>query len=43
MPVNSYEVLFLLDPTKSSDLETVKTQLHGTLEKFGAQILASRK
>ena len=26
MPVNSYECLFLLDPTKSSDLEAVKTQ-----------------
>ena len=43
MPVNSYECLFLLDPTKSTDLEAVKTQLHGTLEKFGAEILASRK
>jgi small subunit ribosomal protein S6 len=43
MPVNSYEVLFLLDPTKTADLEGVKTQLHGTLEKHGAEILASRK
>ena len=43
MPVNSYEVLFLLDPTKTTDLEGVKTQLHGTLEKHGAEILASRK
>ena len=43
MPVNSYECLFLLDPTKSSDLEAIKTQLHGTLEKYGAEILASRK
>jgi len=43
MPVNNYECLFLLDPTKSADLEAVKAQLHGTLEKFGAEILASRK
>jgi small subunit ribosomal protein S6 len=43
MPVNSYEVLFLLDPTKSSDMEGVKSQLHTTLEKHGAEILASRK
>ena len=43
MPVNSYEVLFLLDPTKTADLEAVKTQLHGMLEKYGAEILASRK
>ena len=44
MPVNSYECLFLLDPTKTStDMDGVKTQLHGTLEKYGAEILASRK
>ena len=43
MPVNSYECLFLLDPTKTADLEAVKTQLHGMLEKHGAEILASRK
>lgn len=44
MPVTSYECLFLLDPTKTaSDPEGVKTQLHGTLEKYGAEILASRK
>jgi small subunit ribosomal protein S6 len=43
MPVNSYECLFLLDPTKSADLEAVKTQLHGTLEKYGVELLASRK
>lgn len=44
MPVNSYECLFLLDPTKTaSDMEGVKTSLNGTLEKYGAEILASRK
>lgn len=44
MPVNSYEVLFLLDPTKTAtDLEGVRTQLHHTLEKYGVEILASRK
>ena len=44
MPVNSYEVLFLLDPTKTgTDLEGVRTQLHHTLEKYGVELLASRK
>jgi small subunit ribosomal protein S6 len=44
MPVNSYECLFLLDPTKTAtDVDGVKAQLHGTLEKYGAEILASRK
>ena len=44
MPVNSYECLFLLDPTKTAtDLEGVRTQLHHTLEKYGVEILASRK
>ena len=44
MPVNSYECLFLLDPTKTAtDLDGVRTQLHHTLEKYGAEILASRK
>ena len=44
MPVNSYECLFLLDPTKSgTDMEGVKTQLHSIIEKYGAEILASRK
>ena len=44
MPVNSYECLFLLDPTKiATDVDGVKAQLHGTLEKYGAEILASRK
>ena len=44
MPVNSYECLILLDPTKaSSDLEGAKSLIHSTLEKYGAEILASRK
>jgi small subunit ribosomal protein S6 len=44
MPVNSYECLFLLDPTKTAtDMEGVRGQLHQTLEKYGAEILASRK
>ena len=44
MPVNSYECLFLLDPTKTgSDMDGVRAQLHQTLEKHGAEILASRK
>ena len=44
MPVNSYECLFLLDPTKTgTDLEAVRTQLHHTLEKYGVEVLASRK
>jgi len=44
MPVNSYECLFLLDPTKTAtDMDGVRTQLHHTLEKHGAEILASRK
>lgn len=44
MPVNSYECLFLLDPTKTAtDMDGVRAQLHQTLEKHGAEILASRK
>jgi small subunit ribosomal protein S6 len=44
MPVNSYECLILLDPTKaSSDMEAAKSLIHSTLEKYGAEILASRK
>ena len=44
MPVNSYECLFLLDPTKTStDMDGIKGQLHATLDKYGAQVLASRK
>ena len=44
MPVNSYECLFLLDPTKTAtDMDGVRTQLHHTLEKYGVEIIASRK
>src|SRR5438477_5828809 len=44
MPVNSYECLFLLDPTKTaSDMDGVKNTLNGTLQKYGAEVLASRK
>jgi small subunit ribosomal protein S6 len=44
MPVTSYECLFLLDPTKvASDADGVRASLHATLEKHGAEILASRK
>src|SRR5215213_5539584 len=44
MPVTSYECLILLDPTKTAtDADGVKAQIHGTLEKYGAEILASRK
>lgn len=44
MPVNSYEILVLLDPTKvTTDVEAAKAQLHATLEKYGAQIIVSRK
>ncbi|QVL32505.1 30S ribosomal protein S6 [Telmatocola sphagniphila] len=43
MPVNSYECMFILDSTKTATgMEDVKSQLHVTLEKYGAQILASR-
>lgn len=44
MPLSSYECLFLLDPTKAStDMDGLKTQIHGTFEKYGADIVASRK
>jgi small subunit ribosomal protein S6 len=44
MPVNNYECLFLLDSAKASggNLDAARAQLHGTLEKYGAEILASR-
>jgi small subunit ribosomal protein S6 len=43
MPVNHYECLFLLDSAKTSgNMDTAKSQLHATLEKYGAEILASR-
>jgi len=35
--------MFLLDSAKTSgNLDTAKSNLHGTLEKFGAEIIASR-
>jgi small subunit ribosomal protein S6 len=44
MPVNSYECLFLLDATKmASEAETIKTNLHSILEKYGAEVLVGRK
>lgn len=43
MPVNSYEVLFILDSSKTSTgMEEVKGQLHATLDKYGAELVASR-
>lgn len=44
MPVNSYECLILLDPTKvTTDIEPAKAHVHAILEKYGAQIQVSRK
>ena len=43
MSVAHYECLFLLDTTKTSgNVDNAKAQLHATLEKYGAEILASR-
>jgi small subunit ribosomal protein S6 len=43
MPVQTYETLFLLDPTKvSADADGVKQQVHHLLERHGAQIQISR-
>src|SRR5262245_1003696 len=43
MAVNHYECLLLLDSTKTSgNMDNAKTQLHAVLEKYGAEILASR-
>jgi small subunit ribosomal protein S6 len=43
MPSHTYECLFLLDPTKASgNLDTAKGQLQAMLDKYGAEILASR-
>jgi small subunit ribosomal protein S6 len=43
MPSHTYECLFLLDSTKTSgNLDSAKGQLHAALEKYGAEILASR-
>lgn len=43
MPIHTYECMFLLDSGKTSgNLDNAKTQLHAALEKYGAEILASR-
>jgi small subunit ribosomal protein S6 len=43
MPIQIYETLFLLDPTKvSSDAEGVKTQLHHIIERHGGHVEISR-
>ncbi len=43
MPLHSYECLFLLDSNKTSgNLDAARAQLHGILEKYGSDILASR-
>jgi small subunit ribosomal protein S6 len=43
MPVNAYECMFILDTSRTStNMEEVKGQVHATLEKYGAEILASR-
>ncbi len=43
MPTQTYETLFLLDPTKvSADAEAVKTQLHTLIERHGGHIEISR-
>ena len=43
MPVNTYETLFLLEPSKvSSDADAVKQQVHHILERHGARIEVSR-
>lgn len=44
MASTSYECLFLFDPVKAStELDGLKTQVHTTLEKYGAQVLVARK
>lgn len=43
MPIQTYETLFLLDPTKmSTDADGVKQQLHTLIERHGGQIEVSR-
>jgi small subunit ribosomal protein S6 len=43
MPVQTYETLLLLDPTKvSADADGVKQQVHHILERHGAEVLISR-
>lgn len=44
MPVNTYETLFLLDPTKlAADGDAVRNQVHHILERHGAQIVVARE
>src|SRR5258708_730454 len=43
MPRNVYEFMFILDTSKiAGDLPAAVQQLHGTFEKHGGEILASR-
>ncbi len=43
MPTQTYETLFLLDPTKvSADADSVKQQLHTLIERHGGTIEISR-
>jgi small subunit ribosomal protein S6 len=43
MAIQTYETLFLLDPTKvSADADGVKTQLHHILERHGGHVEISR-
>lgn len=43
MPVNLYECMLMLDTTKvSGDLQSAVQQIHHTLEKHKAEVLASR-
>ncbi|AMV29641.1 30S ribosomal protein S6 [Gemmata sp. SH-PL17] len=43
MPKQTYETLFLLDPTKvSADAESVKQQLHTLIERHGGHVDISR-
>lgn len=43
MPVQTYETLLLLDPTKvTADADAVKEQIHHILERHGAEIQISR-
>src|SRR5215475_4066541 len=43
MAIQTYETLFLLDPTKvSADAEGVKTQIHHIIERLGGHVEISR-
>jgi small subunit ribosomal protein S6 len=43
MPANVYECMFLLDTNKvAGDVKSASEQLHGLLERNGAEVLASR-